>query len=474
MSSGLYIVSTSASSGKSLVVLGVMELLSRSVERVGFFRPVIGAADEEDNDIALIRKRYRHDQRHTASYAATHDQARQLIASGQSDELLKMIYARYKDLESECEFVVCEGTDFTGITSAFEFDFNAQVANQLGCPVLIVVNGHNKRTTDVVGMTRTARESFLEEGCTITSTIVNRVRSQDYAEVLTQFSRDWPYPDTIYVLPEHPTLGKATLEEIVKQLDAGLIHGGDGWQKNEVLDTKIAAMHLANYLDHLVDGSLIITPGDRSDIILGSIAGVYSETSPTIVGIVLTGGLAPAPQVLKLVVGLKRSAVPIFSVRSDTYETTMKASEVRAQISPDNDRKIATALGVFETHVDISALRHRINAVHSTRITPLMFTHNLVERAEANRQHIVLPEGHDERILRATEIILRRGIADITLLGDEQELRRKPRRWQSILVPPKSSTSRHRLAWKTMPRPTLSCGDTKGSTKMWRTMSCGM
>ena len=400
MSRGLYIVSTAASSGKSLVVLGVMELLSRSVERVGFFRPVVGAVEPEDNDIALIRHRYRHDQAYETSYALTQLEAQQLIAAGQSDELLKRIYSRYKDLESECEFVLCEGTDLTGISSAFEFDFNAQVANQLGCPVLIVVNGHQKSAAEVVSLTRAARESFVDEHCTVTAIVVNRVQQDDRAQIAADLSQNWPHPETIYVLPEHPTLGKPTLEEIVRHLNARLVHGGDDWTKNEVLDTKIAAMHLANYLDRLVEGCLVITPGDRSDIILGSIAGVYSESSPTIVGMILTGGIAPAPQVLNLVVGLKRAAVPIFSVEGDTYETTMTASSVRAQISPDNDRKIATALGVFEKHVDTAALRARINAVRSTRITPLMFTQKLVERAEADRKRIVLPEGTDERILR--------------------------------------------------------------------------
>ncbi len=425
MSNGLYIVSTSASAGKSMVALGIMELLSRRIGQVGFFRPVVRQSVAHDNDINLIRARYRQAQSDDASYAVTERDARQMLGAGGNEDLLKRIYSQYKKLQSQCEFVVCEGTDFSSMSAAFEFDFNAQVANQLGCPIVIVVSGQGKTPAEVVSMTQAARETFGDEGCTVTATMVNRVRREDHEHVRAELRRRWAHEDGVYVLPEHPTLGKPTLEEIVQQLGAQLVHGVEGWQKNEVLDTKIAAMRVENYLDRLVDGCLVITPGDRSDIILGSLAGVYSEGAPTIVGIVLTGDMRPAPQVTRLVEGLKRATVPIFSVKTDTYETVMQASSVRAQISPDNDRKIATALGVFESNVDVAELRARITAVRSHRVTPIMFEYDLVERAEADRRHVVLPEGNDERILRATEMIVRRGVANVTLLGNEQELREK-------------------------------------------------
>ena len=102
-----------------------------------------------------------------------------------------------------------------------------------------------------------------------------------------------------------------------------------------------------------------------------------------------------------------------------------RSGSVHAVIAPNNERKIAAALGVFEASVDVAELRERIAVTRSTRLTPIMFEHELVERAKADRQHIVLPEGSDERILRASDILLRRGLVDLTLLGDEQEIRTK-------------------------------------------------
>jgi phosphate acetyltransferase len=425
MSRSLYVATLAPGSGKALVALGVAELLSGRVERVGFFRPVIQAGDQRDNDVELIRTRCCPEQPYESAYGVTREEARRMVAEGKHEQLLKRIYARFKQLAEQCEFVLCEGTDFADMASAFEFDFNAEVANQLGCPLLIVASGQGKTRGEVVSVARTARESYGNEGCTIVATMVNRVRPEDHEAVLEALRETWPYPDPFYVLPEHPTLGKPTLEEIVGAVDARPIHSSDEWLKREVLETKVAAMHLANFLDHVEEGSLIITPGDRSDIILGSLAGVYSQTFPTIVGIILTGGLEPAPQVARLVGGFKRSAVPIFLAQEDTYATAMQASSVRAAIAPNNERKIAAALGVFESNVDVAELRERIAVTHSTRLTPIMFEHELIERAKADRQHIVLPEGSDERILRASDILLRRGLVDLTLLGDAQEIRAK-------------------------------------------------
>ncbi len=425
MSQNLYVATMEAQTGKSLVVLGIMELLSRRIQNLGFFRPVVRAGAGRDNDIELVRTRYGLRPAYESLYTVTHEQARDMLAEGRDEELLKRILAKYKQLEQRCDFVVCEGTDFTGVASAFEFDFNARVANHVGCPLLIVAGGQGKTPDETGDLVRAAREAYGDEGCTILATIVNRVEAGRTGEIAERLHAAWPYPDPVYVIPEQEILAKPTVAEIATALQARCIHGGDRALDREVRSYKVAAMHLSNFLDHLEDGSLIITPGDRSDVILGSLATLYSENCPGIVGMVLTGGLQPAPQVKRLIEGFRRPAVPIFSVQTDTYETAMKVAAVRAVIAPHNDRKIAAALGAFESAVDLADLGKRIAATRSTRVTPIMFEYELIERAKADRQHIVLPEGTDERILRAAEILLRREVVEITLLGNQEEVRER-------------------------------------------------
>ena len=412
-------------SGKSIFVLGVMELLSRRIRNIGFFRPVIKSSDTPDNDIQLILSRYNQELSYEDAYGCTYVEARSMIAEGQYNELLKNIVSKYKGLESQCPFVLCEGTDFTGVPSAFEFDFNADVANNLGAPILAVVNGLGKSPDAVIDSVRVARESFGGHGCTLVATAVNRVAADNVESIAAELKGMKPEGEPLCVLPEEPTLGKPTVGEIAKALNAEILQGEPDELNREVRDFKVAAMKLPNFLDYVVEGALIIVPGDRSDIILGGLATTFSETYPNIAGFLLTGGLTPEPQVQRLIKGARKSPTPIILVDTDTYTTAMNVSAVRAVITPDNERKIATALGLFESEVDLAALGDRITGVRSNRITPIMFEYQLIERARSKRQHIVLPEGREERILRASEVLLRRQVGDITLLGDEKEIKQK-------------------------------------------------
>lgn len=424
MSQSLYIAAIEPGSGKSLVLLGVMELLSKRVEKLGFFRPVVHSHEQQDHAIQLVFSRYQLES-HACRYALTAEVARQLIADGRTDELLKQVIEIYKTLERQCDFVVCEGCDATDIDPAFMDNFNTLIANHLSIPVLLVANGQGKRTDEVIGAVRTERETFVEAGCSIAATMVNRVNAGQRSSVSEQLQKVWTHDDPVFVLPEDEILAKPTIAEVAKALEGELLQGEPEQLTREVLNFKAAAMQVPNFLAHVQEGSLIITPGDRADIILGCLAANFSDNYPKVAGIVLTGGLHPAPEVQRLIDGFSRRTMPIISVNTDTYETATKVNGVQAAITADNERKIALALGIFESCVDRSRIEERIAAPRSRRMTPLMFEYDLIERAKTSKQHIVLPEGEDDRILRATEILLRRSVVDVTLLGNEQEIRKQ-------------------------------------------------
>ena len=425
MSKSLYIATLEPSGGKSVVALGIMELLSRRLQNIGFFRPIIPDV-KCDNNIQLILNRYNLKPAYEDMYACKHEVARRMVSHGQYDMLLKNILDKYKALESRCDFVLCEGTDYTGVSSAFEFDFNAGVANDLGCPIIAVVNGCGKSPEEVLDATRFARDAFESQGCTILAILANRVEPQNVGLIKARLKEEASVKEPVYILPEEPLLGKPTVGEIAANLESRLLQGDPAGLNREVLDIKIAAMNLPHFLDYISDGTLIITPGDRSDVILGSLAATVSETYPNISGLLLTGGLPLEPQVQRLIEGSKKtSPIPIFSVDTDTYTTAIKAGSVRAALTPQNERKIASAIGLFEAHVNIPEIEDRIKVVHSTSVTPIMFEYNLIERAQAHRQHIVLPEGSERRILQAAEILLRRQVVDLTLLGNPEDIRQK-------------------------------------------------
>jgi phosphate acetyltransferase len=425
MGKNIYIATMEPQSGKSVVLLGLMEMLSRRIQKIGIFRPIVRAGKKHDVYIDLVRKRYKLKFDYEDLYACTHQEARDLLGSGQYDTLVKRIVDKYKKLEQQCDFIVCVGTDFTGVATAFEFDFNADIANQLDCPVLLVVNGHEKTPEDIVAAVQMSREAFQEQGCTVIATAANRIEEDSLEAVTEQLSSAAVDLGPVYTLKEEPALAYPSVRAIAQALDARFLIGNGRTLNREVRLYKVAAMQLRHVLAHMEDGVLIITPGDRADVILGSLITLFSDKAPNIAGMILTGGLEPEPQVQELIKGLKAPCFPIMSVETDTYTTAMNVSAVHPIISAENERKIALTLGLFESRIDLAELEKRIEVVRSKRVSPIMFEYELIERAKSDRKHIVLPEGNEERILRAAEILTRRDAVRLTLLGDKDEIQRK-------------------------------------------------
>ncbi|GAB4484489.1 MAG: phosphate acetyltransferase [Thermodesulfovibrionales bacterium] len=425
MSRGIYISGAERRSGKSVVVLGIMEMLAGQGGRAGFFRPVVRDAQRQDSMTDLIVRRYGLKVPSEMLYGCTLDVARNLIINDRDDDLLKLVMEKYKALEREYDFIVCAGSDYTGTSDTLEFDFNAKTANNLGCSMLPVVQGHGKSAAQTVGTALALLESLEERKCDLLALVANRVPPSLVEEVAGGMRKAVPAGVPSYVIPEIAVLEKPTVGEIAAVLGAERLSGHEESFTREVMNFKVAAMELPHFLEHIEKGSLIIVPGDRSDIILGSLLADRSRTYPHISGIILTGGLRPAPQVARLVEGLGDLPVPVISVQTDTYTTALNVSALEGVLSADNPRKIAAALGIVEAKVGASELLARISTARPGRVTPLMFEYEIIQRAKSERRHIVLPEGEEERILRAAEILGMRKVADITLLGNEQQIHQK-------------------------------------------------
>ena len=425
MAKNLYVTSTETRSGKSAICLGIMELLVRNINKVGFFRPLIREQNgKPDNDIDLISRYFKLDIPYDDMYGCTTNEANELIALGKQDELIERIFNKYNRIENDYDFVLCEGTDFEGSTSSLEFDINAEVANNLGCPVLLVATAHNKTPGETFNSIEVTVESMNEKGCKILSIIVNRANPSNEKEIINYLERK--YEDAgylIYTIPNEKYLGNPTIGEIVEILNARVLYGHDQLDRH-AHNIIVAAMQLRNFLKGIDHGTLVITPGDRGDVIIACLASLSSVTMPAISGILLTGGLRPEETICKLIEGLS-NMVPIISVETDTFNSARMADNIHAVISPTNTRKITRALELFEKNVSVSDLTEKIIETQTTTVTPKMFEFGLIQKARLQKQHIILPEGEDERILKAAEILLRRDVVKLTLLGNEVEIRKK-------------------------------------------------
>ena len=424
MSNSLYVTATEARSGKSAIILGLMEMLLRKIDRVGFFRPIISDVKDQDHDINLVSSHFELGIPYDKMYGFTGTEASNLVSLGKQTEMLEGIINKYNQLNDICDFVLCEGTDFVSSVAAFEFDINAEISKNLSCPVLLVTNAYQKGMEDTVRSVEVALKSLSGKRCHTIATIINRIDSKDGEAIIKLLKdKDLTGEQLIYAIPDEPYLGKPTMGEIAKLLGAEVLYGEEQLNRH-VYNFTVAAMQLHNFLTRIERGSLIITPGDRSDIIVACLAAVSSASEQNIAGIVLTGGLKPEKPIWKLIKGFPRM-VSILSVKENTFPTATNANKIHATISPDDDRKITQALAIFEKNVDTKQLEEKVITTRTTIITPKMFEYELLQKARMHKQHVVLPEGEEERILRAAETLLHREVVDITLLGNERQIREK-------------------------------------------------
>ncbi|MCK5070865.1 MAG: phosphate acetyltransferase [Desulfocapsa sp.] len=420
----LYIASLEPEAGKLVVTMGIMEFLSRSVGNVAFFRPVIDTDKDLDPDIKLIRSRYCPNMSYEESYGFKASEVKTFVAEGRIKFFLEELINKLSILKGQYDFVLCQGLNATSFLSAFDVDINMEIAKNLGCPFIGVINGMNQTARDIAKEIQITEDAILDTGCAHFATFVNRM-AEDTLGVL-EVELDDPEEASgapVFLLPENEELDKPSLGDISDALGCTNVLGRADGMDRIVKQFKIAAMTMDHFLTHVEDGDLIIVPGDRNDIILASISTLFSANYPNIAGILLSGGFQPGDNTMRLLTG-RDQTIPLLSVESDTYTTTQNVAAVPALINPGDDRKIALALGLFETYVDNERLLKmaRLTTTPDT-VTPVMFEYGLFERARSEKKHIVLPESSDERILRATEILLRRNVVKITLLGNPDEIK---------------------------------------------------
>ncbi len=427
MANSLYITPTETRSGKSLIVLGIMQLLLKDIRIVGFFRPIINppAKGARDHDIDLVLSNFYIGMQYEETYAYTLEEAKQMVNSGRQAEMMETILNKYKALEEKCRFVLCEGTDFAAGSEAFEFDINADIIADIGCPALVVSNGYEKDEDQVVSSCQLAVESLIHRGVDVLALMVNRVTADALENLKTDLELALSRPEVlVYTIPETPALSRPSVRDLLQPVDAQVLYGRNALE-NQISECVIAAMLAPNFLDHIKKDCLVVTAGDRSSIVITCLASRQSLAYPDIAGILVTGGIPIPDSMMRLIQGWKELPVPILQTRMDTHSAVKAVDNVYGRISPDDPRRIALGLGVFEACVNAHAFRQRLSARKSIRITPQMFEYSLIEKAKKNRQHIVLPEGTSERVLKAADILLRRSFCDITLLGKTEAVQRR-------------------------------------------------
>ncbi|MFK4834825.1 phosphate acetyltransferase [Microbacterium sp. ZW T2_14] len=442
MAQSIYITSAEGHSGKSTVALGVLDALSHATARVGVFRAIARSTVERDYVLEMLLDHDGVDLPYDDCIGVTYDDVRT-----DPDAALATIVERYKAVEAQCDAVVIVGSDYTDVGSPAELAYNARIAANLGAPVLLVLGGRsaqNQTQPEQLGssLARTAAEmgqiadlalAELRHGrAKLFAVVANRAEAGSADETIAAIRRSVQAhlgeptvpssPVPVWAIPEDRHLVAPSIRGIMRSVDGELLAGDPDLLTREALAVVVAGMSMVNVLPRLLEGAVVVIPADRSEVLLATLLAHASGTFPSISGVVLNGGFELPEPVTRLIDGLG-STLPIITTDLGTYETAARIMGTRGRLAADSQRRYDTALALFEQSVDTDELLVSFGLARATVVTPLMFEFQLIERARSRRKRIVLPEGDDDRVLRAAATVLKRGIADLVILGEPFEVR---------------------------------------------------
>jgi phosphate acetyltransferase len=430
--SAIYIAAPEPETGKSTIALGLLNRLTATVAKVGVFRPITRrdgdrkrgeagrsgsphvSGEDRDYILELLLTHTTAGLSYEQCVGVTYQQMH-----ADTDAAIASIVDAYHAMAQACDAVVIVGSDYTDVTGPAELSVNARIAVNLGAPVLLTVSGKGRSPDEVVSVVEVCLAELVAQRAHTAAVVANRCAPAELAAVADALRS---FVSHSYVLPDDPLLSAPTVAELQMAVDGTLISGDTELVAREAMGVLVAGMTADHVLERLRDGMAVITPGDRSDVVLAVASAHAAEGFPSLCCLILNGGFDLHPSISALVSGL-RLRLPIIATALGTYDTASAVASARGRVMARSQRKIDTAVELVNSHMDVADLLAQLAIPIPTVTTPQMFTHRLTQQARADRKHIVLPEGDDDRILKAAGRVLTRCVADLTILGDEAQIR---------------------------------------------------
>ncbi|AFN64481.1 phosphate acetyltransferase [Mycobacteroides abscessus] len=440
--SSIYIASPEGDTGKSTVALGVMHRLAASVARVGVFRPIARSGESVDYILELLLEQSTADIAYEDCLGVSYHDVHQ-----DPDAAIAQIVDRYHAVAERCDAVVIVGSDYTDVASPSELGTNARIAVNLGAPVLLTIKGFDRTPDEVAALAEVCLGELKAQRAHTAAIVANRCNPDQLDEVRQALAR---FDKPAWVLPEVPLLVSPSVEELMKAVKGSLVSGDEALLSREATSFMVAGMTAEHCLERLKEGQAVIFPADRSDVLLAVASAHVAEGFPSLSAIILNGGLKLHPRIADLVDGIGLR-LPIIETDSGTFETASAAAHARGRVTVASARKIDTALALMDRYVDGADLVAQLAIPIPSVTTPQMFEYQLLDRARDNRKRIVLPEGDDDRILKAAGRLLQRQVADLTILGEEAEIRSRAAELgvdisNALVVSPKTSDLAEKFA----------------------------
>jgi phosphate acetyltransferase len=410
----IYVASPEGDTGKSTIALGILHRLAATVAKVGVFRPITRLDEVRDYILELLLAHttagLTYEECVGVGYQQLHEDPDGAIAD---------IVDSYHHVADQCDAVLIVGSDYTDVATPSELSMNGRIAVNLGAPVVLAVKARGRTPEQVAQVVELCLAELAAQHAHTAAVVANRCDPAQMTAVADALKRFEPQT---YVLPEEPLLVAPSVAELQSAVEGTVLRGEPALLTREVMDVLVAGMTAEHVLERLTEGVAVITPGDRSDVVLAVVSAHAAEGFPSLSCVILNGGLELHPSISSLVSGLGLR-LPIITTRFGTFETASRVASARGRVTASSQRKIDTAIALMDTHVDLADLLARLAIPIPSVVTPQMFTYRLLDRARSDRKRIVLPEGEDDRILKAAGRLLQRGVADLTIVGDELQVR---------------------------------------------------
>lgn len=363
MTKRIFIAATRQNDGKTTISLGIVSAFKRKIRKVGFIKPIgqrylIEGGYKVDEDSVLIERvcNINCKLKDMSPIAIERGFTERYILKADRAALGRQIKQSFERVAKGKDMVVIEGTGHAGVGSVFDWS-NAQVARFLNSKVLLVCDGGIGRPIDEIMLNKAL---FDSEDVELLGVIVNKVHPEKYKKInrMVRLGLARKGVRVFGVIPYTTMLSKPTLRHIVSEMGAEILSGGEnlGNVINKVL---VGAMEPHNALNYIDENCLLITPGDRDDMILTAMSSHLScaRDGVKIAGIILTGGLVPNKAVMKLIKGVD---IPVLLLKDDTYKVASDIHDLIVKVQPQDKEKINTIGKLIEKYVDVEGILRKI------------------------------------------------------------------------------------------------------------------
>ena len=425
----IFIAPTGLDSGLTSISLGLIRALDAHGLKVGFLKPIAPHYQDVERSTHLVRNAL---QINTPDPMQL-DQVQQRISDGAIDRVLEDIVAMHAVTSGDCDVMLIEGL-VPDRSEPYTAKLNASIVKSLNTEVLLVSNGCNRTLADVRSELRLQISIYGGEQANILGCLVNKAGNTIYnkgipsAEIFDEqvnesmpdYSQlNLPSCPLLGVIPWKSELNSPRIIDIARSLKSEVLLEGD-LSTRRVSRIVLGARTLGNIINTLRPNTLVVTPGDRYDIIVA--AAMAARNGVPLAGILLTNGITPADNLIELCRGAVETGIPILKTNLDTYTTAQHLTQMDTQVAMDDSDRVQFIMDTISENLNIESLMKQLGEPHPSRLSPAAFRYQIVEKARAANKRIVLPEGEEPRTIQAAAICQSRGIANCVLLGDPERI----------------------------------------------------